>query len=999
MVRNNLIIGVVVILLVISFVSAVAIGTPSITRNVPSTAIFNSSFTISYTSSANGDWDASIVDSVTEGCIFPNGISNYHSNMFSSNGNTKTITIKSSSSGICTFAGNYKFGNGNIINFPNQTITITSAENVSSDVAYIVQNTKKVDGNIVKSFNDLGFNVELIKDSNVKKTDFSKYKIVFIGDDILRNTAKYFDVSKYKTIIMNRNYGYEFGITDKDYISGLASNSPLNVNYGGKIVQVYTAALYGGGISIPYYYLSDANKAEGFKGIARAYMGNGLPFGDVVSVADAGAKMENGKTSKEKICFFGIAETSYWTKESKEIFEKDCISFVARECSSDEECDDGNTSTEDLCINPGVRGKCEYLPIECISNSGCGADGFVGSNFCDGKDVKKDYIGFTCNNAGTSSSFCSNATIKKLVERCPFGCSNGLCINGQHDVSLKNLEFKKGSGVVSNNIFIKNESYGILIDVFNKGDFIEKVNFTGEIKRGSGVYLTFHHLTIENLSAGDSKLGKSKTIAMNINPGYYNVSVEAFIANDNNLSNNKVQEQILIVDCITDSDCDGNQTCVNPGREDSYCSTPEIKCSSNSECGIDGFIGNNFCLLDDVKRSFLNFNCNNPGQTGSYCSNSTSISLIQDCGVNSTSNNFCYQDDIYKNVSARGCSNGGCFVNSVLEKVEECSLGCSNGGCINQNIVCRNNSDCEDNNPLTYDQCINPGTIASSCRNTEVNCADDLDCGMTGFVGNEYCSLNDILKNYQLSECKNKGTLESYCDVSIEQKEINKCEFACSSGMCIKCDSNADCNDNNPSTIDSCINPGTISSRCENERQESICMENEIAIKVASRKLIANDSQHVIDALPSNMDYNELMRLWDFDKIEPITSKDMGNLASVEPVWLSKGVYAFNISEGAWSRWRTDSLEFNSSLWSRGRNGGPGIVWESSAAVVYNNNGNLILDRFGVRNLFKTKTNAESASGSKLRINHNGGNLYVLIDDNPIYDNRGDITVDVYRCV
>ncbi|MFA4953637.1 MAG: hypothetical protein WC584_05415, partial [Candidatus Pacearchaeota archaeon] len=53
-------------------------------------------------------------------------------------------------------------------------------------------------------------------------------------------------------------------------------------------------------------------------------------------------------------------------------------------------------------------------------------------------------------------------------------------------------------------------------------------------------------------------------------------------------------------------------------------------------------------------------------------------------------------------------------------------------------VECTQNSQCGDNNPLTYDQCLNPGTTASSCRHTPINCASNSDCGFTGFVGNEF---------------------------------------------------------------------------------------------------------------------------------------------------------------------------------------------------------------------------------------------------------------------
>ncbi|MFA4953634.1 MAG: hypothetical protein WC584_05400, partial [Candidatus Pacearchaeota archaeon] len=176
------------------------------------------------------------------------------------------------------------------------------------------------------------------------------------------------------------------------------------------------------------------------------------------------------------------------------------------------------------------------------------------------------------------------------------------------------------------------------------------------------------------------------------------------------------------------------------------------------------------------KRNFVTYTCSNAGTTQSSCSNSQSTRLV-----------------------------------------ESCNYGCSNGVCNNPNIVCSSDSQCNDNNPLTYDQCINPGTAASSCRNTEVNCASDLDCGFTGFLGENYCSINLVVKNYQTSICSNAGTLNSYCSLTLNQRTINECQYSCSNGACIRCDSDSNCDDNNSNTFDRCINPRTRESYCRNE--------------------------------------------------------------------------------------------------------------------------------------------------------------------------------------
>ena len=656
------------------------------------------------------------------------------------------------------------------------------------DIAYIMKNPRMVDQNIVNSFRDLGFTIDLIKDSNVKKIDFSKYKIIFLGDERIRTTAKSLDITKSKTIVMNYYYGEEFGLTDKDGVANFAASSPLKVVKDNKVIPVYTTAKVNGR-AIPYYYLPKNNKIQGFKQIASPYTGDGEDgLGDVISYANEGDVLGNGKIVKENMCFFGIAKTNYWTSQAKKLF-KDCIDFVAVECYQNTECNDKNDYTEDVCVNPGTRtSNCIHNPIICLKESDCGEDKYIGENLCTANNVTKNFINYTCNLPGTSASSCSNSTTMKLIEKCNFGCENGKCLIGKHDIALENLQFKRNDSVIGDNILVKNVSYKILIDVFNKGNFMENVSFDGKILQNSDVKKTFKHAEIKNLEADGSKLGKYSSVLFDLTQGYYNVSVKGIVSVDENLDNNVVQKQILLIECLSKTDCKENQECIAPGTIQSKCENVIINCAKNSDCGMDR-VGANYCLNGNVYHDLTFFNCLNPGTSQSYCSSQNTTSLVQNC--------------IY------GCNNGACNPTP--------------------NIKCNKNSDCNDNNPLTIDECLNAGTIASKCRNTEINCASNNNCGITGFLGTEYCSVNDVFKNYQTANCLNAGTLQSYCMLQVEQKLVNDCQYTCSDGICIRCNLDLECDDKNLGTQDKCLNPGTSRSYCENKpiQQDLGCEDTE----------------------------------------------------------------------------------------------------------------------------------------------------------------------------
>lgn len=104
------------------------IGEASMTRSVPSTVQLGQQFNVVYTTSASGKWGASIVDSVSGGCKFPDGSSQLKTVMLSAEGNSKTIKVTAPSSGSCTFSGDYKFGTEATKDFIDSTITITTED-------------------------------------------------------------------------------------------------------------------------------------------------------------------------------------------------------------------------------------------------------------------------------------------------------------------------------------------------------------------------------------------------------------------------------------------------------------------------------------------------------------------------------------------------------------------------------------------------------------------------------------------------------------------------------------------------------------------------------------------------------------------------------------------------------------------------------------------------------------------------------------------------------
>ena len=507
------------------------------------------------------------------------------------------------------------------------------------DVAYIYRKQFKIDENIINIFNQMGMDVDLIDERTLPR-DFSDYKMIFVGDEnYLRENL--IPVHDFPTVIANYYHMDFWGYTDEEGVSQIASNNPLNVLIGNQQIQVYTQSTVGqGGPSISYYYLDNNNEVPSLETVARAETTDPDDGGDVIAHASPGDQLFNGNVQHDKMCFFGIIASDYWTLKSENLF-KECVQFVAAECTADADC-----------------------PAD-----------INGELFCQNGNVVRDVASYSCVNGGLAE--CVESVGNVLVEDCDFGCSEGECLE---------------------------------------------------------------------------------------------------------------------VACANNSDCDDFDTttddvCNFPGTPDIFCTNNEINCFVNSDCGTNGLIGNLSCFQGDVAQDFRSFACNNPGTGDSFCSSNVSRQIIENCpGL------------------------------------------CSEGVCIE--VQCSQDSECEDQNPLTLDECINPNSRVSMCRNIPLNCGDDFDCGFTGFVGTEFCTEDNIVKNFQNATCHNNGTPDSFCTLNIESVTLNMCDAACVNGGCVICDEDSDCSDSKPDTLDKCINPQTIESFCTNQDVEcfddSDCGEEEL---------------------------------------------------------------------------------------------------------------------------------------------------------------------------
>ena len=717
----------------------------------------------------------------------------------------------------------------------------------ATDVAYVYKSKSKIDQNVLGVFSEMNLSVDNISEKDITKVDFSKYKFIYVGNERFTYYKK-IPVDNYSSVISNRYFGYGWGLTDRDGISQRYSNGVMSIKKDGQIIQVYSKALYDKKtISVPYSYLGSKNKVPAMQTIASTYNGNNHSLGDVIGLVPAGSHLIDGLNAKGNICFYGITESKYWTSEARQLF-KDCVKSVI------------------VASN--------ITNITCNRNSDCGSD--ISSNgYCINNSVYYNYIHYDCLNPGTAQSKCVSNTTKILDKNCNQNqiCSNGACVNLTINITCT-LNSDCGQNKSIGNNFCQNN------DVF-QSYIIYRCNNPG----ASNSYCTNSTINQSKLDCGNNSCGSFGANYCNGNMVYHNQTCynpgcsngSCFIGGYNNetlvqdcgsgktCSNGACVNLTINITCFNDSQCDDSNahtkdTCNNPGTPSSSCSHTPVTCFNNGDCGVSGYIGNNFCLGASVYQNYTSWICNNPGNISSYCTNSIAAIEKQNCsgfcisgncssGVHDVSlinftnavNNIKIIDDNNSNILLDNpvqlsCNkkyqfiiklkNNGNFAenvtfigslgnlsvnhvavsnlqpgNTTSEKVRTVNItGLSSGFYnISINAIITNDNNPMDNIATRIDQINCP------------NCTQDSNCGddYCENFGASYCKGNGVYHN---RTCHDKGCSLGNCfdNSNMDEQLVQDCVGTCINGVCaiINCSNNAECNDSNTHTQYQCINPG-----------------------------------------------------------------------------------------------------------------------------------------------------------------------------------------------
>lgn len=464
-------------------------------------------------------------------------------------------------------------------------ILVLSSVVSASQVGYVFEKQFRVNDGYVEALEEMGHTVKMINARNIPR-DLSNYDLLVVGNEKFKKSTD-IPMGEVPMIVSNSFHTDAWGLTDDDGVSQMGSTKPMKVMAGNKVIQVYDTGLKERRIAVSYSYLKNENKmGESMAAASAMRGGSGELIGDVVSYFDG----------EERVCFFGLMESEYWTADAKNLF-KDCVSFaldsevpdecnVDLDCGQDQQgspvCQSGDVYREITSFSCGENNMCssstnmqkvtecgenvcsngacveDNEPISCNNNADCGTDGFVGSEMCsEGGNVVRDFKTWTCNNPGTTGSSCSSTTTQNVVTECDFGCTSGTCNpepnDGMvHDVALVDfstsvnqikIENRDGVDILAGESLMCNERYVVSVTVDNVGNFTENIDFVAD---AGGV--SFPLTAIENLPVGERR-ARTRTVNMTLGAGGHDITVRAMLngTTDSDISNNVARRTVNIV--------------------------------------------------------------------------------------------------------------------------------------------------------------------------------------------------------------------------------------------------------------------------------------------------------------------------------------------------------------------------------------------------------------------------------------------------------------------
>ena len=424
-------------------------------------------------------------------------------------------------------------------------------------------------------------------------------------------------------------------------------------------------------------------------------------------------------------------------------------------------CDDGSCQEQVLdefifaCEFGCENGECKDEPVnpECVIDDDCGED-YYEPGYCLCGDVYAFYHDFGCVDGN-----CEENILHKLMEDCEFGCTNGVC--NDEPITPKcdecGEDFYSGLYCVGNEVYRDFNDFGCRVgsecELETTSELIDECEFgceNGECKDepvepecvedsdcGEDYYEDSY--CINEINTGESSVF-TRFHDFGCVDGFCEESLHDVInACEFGCEDGECTDEPIEPACSKDSDCGvswlgankfcENSTvyqnhftpiCNNPGLADASCSfdagfkiiedcefgcedgecTDEPECVEDDDCGDDGYVGERFCVDENIYQNYKEFDCGNNECSSSVeekliesceygcedgeCKDEPECVIDEDCGED-YEDRICMDGDVYDKVHDFGCLIEGICEEQVFENlVSSCEFGCYDGECIDE---------------------------------------------------------------------------------------------------------------------------------------------------------------------------------------------------------------------------------------------------------------------------------------------------------------------------
>jgi len=283
---------------------------------------------------------------------------------------------------------------------------------LATDVAYVVKSG--ANSILASELNNAGLTYDVITESQIASTNFSKYKMLLVGEGNFDNFEQ-IPVAEHNSLIINSYHFYQKGIflisdSQWGWSAGKGSaSSPTNLKFNTlnttlvdnlpETFRAYTVQ----DIDLQTYYLT-GRKATGTKLIVRI---DGHTSGDsVLGLAYPGTIYLNGEIGQARSLFFGIVKPEYWTTESRQLFRNSLDWVLMGEdldedgFYTEEDCNDTNSSinpdAEEIAYD-GIDQDCSGYDLGDIDGDGYCKIGYAIQNALSQCHYENGSFGTDCN--------------------------------------------------------------------------------------------------------------------------------------------------------------------------------------------------------------------------------------------------------------------------------------------------------------------------------------------------------------------------------------------------------------------------------------------------------------------------------------------------------------------------------------------------------------------------------------------------------------------------